>query len=147
MTHTYPYPRPAYTADVVVFCQDEVLLIKRGKYPYAGCYALPGGFVNEGEISKNAAVRELREETGLCLDTRWISPVGIFDTINRDPRGWVISAAYRARIPGKMRVKGMDDAVAAEWVKLNDIESGKIKLAFDHKKIIDMADEQEGKSI
>ncbi len=147
MTHTYNYPRPGYTADTVVFCLDEVLLIQRGKEPYKGCYALPGGFVNEGEVSRVAASRELVEETGLCIPPAHLYPVGIFDDPNRDPRGWVISAAYRTRLIGKMSVKGMDDAIAAEWVKLDDIDSGKIKLAFDHKQIINKAFEDESRSI
>ena len=65
---TYDYPRPALTADVVVVSRDarpHVLLIKRKYEPFAGSWALPGGFVDENERPADAAVRELKEETGI----------------------------------------------------------------------------------
>jgi 8-oxo-dGTP diphosphatase len=142
---SYDYPRPAYTADTVVFCLDEVLLIERGKDPFKGKLALPGGFVNQGETSYQAAARELEEETGLRLIVSPSFLVGLFDNPGRDPRGWVISAAYRARIKNKLAVKGMDDAVGAGWYKLSAIKRS--DLAFDHYKIINNAFDLEGKSL
>jgi 8-oxo-dGTP diphosphatase len=136
--HQYEYPRPAYTADCVVFNSAEVLLIRRGKEPFKGSLALPGGFVNDGETSEAAARRELREETG--LDLEHCKPIGVFDLPGRDPRGWTVSAAYvfytRQRI-----VRGMDDAISAIWVPLNKLD--RQSLAFDHIKIIDSALKQE----
>ena len=66
MPYTYDFPRPGLTADCVVFglADDaplQVLLIQRAKYPFEGCWAVPGGFVNEGETPLQAAQRELRE--------------------------------------------------------------------------------------
>lgn len=137
MQHTYDYPRPAYTADCVVFNGAEVLLIRRGKEPFKGMLALPGGFVNERETSKQAAIRELKEETG--LDLEHCKPIGVFDEPGRDPRGWVVSSAYVFRTRQRL-VKGADDAEEALWVPLNRL--GNV-IAFDHAKIIDTALSQE----
>lgn len=134
---TYEYPRPAYTADCVVLNGADVLLIRRGKDPFKGQLALPGGFVNSGETSKAAAIRELSEETGLALEH--CKPIGVFDEPGRDPRGWVVSMAYTFRTRQRL-VKGGDDATEAIWVPVNRLGS---KLAFDHLKIIDQALAQE----
>ncbi|HKP12945.1 MAG TPA: NUDIX hydrolase, partial [Blastocatellia bacterium] len=67
--YCYEYPRPAVTADIVLFHRDgeriEVLLIKRAGEPFKGAWAVPGGFIDEGESLERAAARELKEETGL----------------------------------------------------------------------------------
>lgn len=131
----YDYPRPAYTADIVVFNTDKVLLIKRGKDPFKGKLALPGGFVNPGETSYEAARRELLEETGLTI---YSSPrlVGIYDKPGRDPRGWIVSAAYVCRT-SQTHVKAGDDAADAVWVSINSLYRD--MLAFDHHRIINDA--------
>lgn len=131
----YDYPRPAYTADTVVFNGAKVLLVVRGKNPFKGRLALPGGFVNEGETSLEAAQRELNEETGLFLTTV-PKLVGIYDKPGRDPRGWVITAAYSVRT-SQLHLKAGDDAVDAKWVPINLL--GRDLLSFDHFKIINDA--------
>lgn len=133
---TYDYPRPAYTADCVVFNGAEVLLVRRGSEPFKGMLALPGGFVNEGETAEQAAKRELLEETGLALDR--CSPIGTFDRPGRDPRGWTVSSAFVFRTRQRL-VRGGDDAIEAIWVPLNRLGL----IAFDHNKIIDQALNQE----
>ncbi len=137
--HKYPYPRPAYTTDIVVFNLDSVLLIRRGKDPFKGKLALPGGFVDEDETSIHAAIRELEEEAGLILKS---TPklVGIYDDPGRDPRGWTVSTAYMARTR-QIHVQYGDDAVDAAWFPIASLDS--ITLAFDHKKIINDAWELE----
>ena len=86
MPYTYRYPRPSLTADCVVFGLDQkdlkVLLIERDREPFAGKWALPGGFVDEDETPEEAARRELAEETGLsgvflvfCLSSNRSFPV------------------------------------------------------------------------
>lgn len=146
----YDYPRPAYTTDIVVFCLDKVLLIRRGKQPYQNMLALPGGFVNEGETGEQAAYRELKEETG--LRGVHLYQLGIYDGPGRDPRGWTISQAFRARVRSfrarvrsELRVKGMDDAVSAEWWNVDNLSDS--ILAFDHYKIIKDALEEEMKFV
>lgn len=136
--YTYKYPRPAYTADTVLVADNgngglSVLLIKRGGEPFKGAWALPGGFVNEGESSVEAARRELAEETGVNVpDADSLALIGIYDTPGRDPRGWTISAAYAGQVSRIVDAKGGDDAAEARWFPLNDLP----KLAFDHGRII-----------
>jgi 8-oxo-dGTP diphosphatase len=68
--YCYDYARPAVTVDIIVVTREKrprVLLIRRKHEPFAGCWALPGGFVDEGETVVQAARRELHEETGLKL--------------------------------------------------------------------------------
>jgi 8-oxo-dGTP diphosphatase len=86
------------TVDVVVLAHatdiPSVLLIQRRNPPFAGSWALPGGFVEEGERVIDAAPRELAEETGLQVDE--LDLLGVYDTPGRDPRGWTVSVVYLA---------------------------------------------------
>jgi len=142
--YTYEYPRPAVTSDCVVFGFDgkylNVLLVKRGIEPFKGEWALPGGFLQMDETSEECAARELQEETG--ADGLVLKQVGTFSTIDRDPRGRVISVAfYTLANPdniSKMAIKGGDDAAEAKWFSLEEIQNN-IKLAFDHNKIVESA--------
>ena len=83
------YPKPALTADCAIFARRgegwQLLLIKRGGHPYLGCWALPGGFADEGETIEQTAARELEEET--CLSGIPLKLVGIYSAPGRDPRG------------------------------------------------------------
>lgn len=133
---TYDYPRPAVTVDLVVFATEgasvRVLLIRRKNKPYAGRWAIPGGFVNMGEPFEKAARRELEEETGLVVAGP-IAFVGVFGRPGRDSRGRTISIAHATTIPPPLpAIAGGDDAAEAEWVALDEIG----KLAFDHDEIL-----------
>ena len=135
MAHSYPYPRPALTADAVVFTilrdQLHLLLVQRGGEPFKGCWALPGGFCQEEERSEECALRELVEETG--VRDIWMEQLKTFDAPRRDPRGWVVSVAYFALIDGtKVRLTGATDASDARWWSIDDLPG----LAFDHRKIV-----------
>ncbi len=130
------YPRPALTVDMVVFSTQSgklhVLLIQRGAQPFAGEWALPGGFVNIDEPLEAAAARELEEETGLIgIDLEQLHTYG---DPQRDPRGRVVTVAYVGLLPSEARtdVHGADDAERAEWFPIDNLP----QLAFDHHQIV-----------
>lgn len=133
----YKYPHPAITADCIVFAHDgddvKVLLIERRDEPCKGQWAFPGGFMNIDETAENAAIRELKEETGLTVKD--IHQVGAFSTVDRDPRERVVTIAYYIEVEGLPVVKGEDDARQAKWFSLKALP----KLAFDHAEILEKA--------
>ncbi len=148
------YPRPSLTADVVLVTLGDaglrVLLIRRKADPFAGEYALPGGFVEPTETVGEAASRELEEETGLT--GLRLEQLGCFSKPGRDPRGWTVTVAHLGLVPfGQLgEVKAGDDASDAAWLDLTvegmglgfslqrDGEPVKA-LAFDHNDILDAA--------
>ncbi len=115
------YPQPSVTADIIVFCETDqqvkILLIRRKNHPYLGKWALPGGFVRETESVQETAVRELEEETH--LKGVQVEPVGLFSVPGRDPRGWVVSEAYVAKISHQPELQADDDAMDAAWFNLS----------------------------
>ncbi|GEM_PF-164832 len=136
----YKYPHPAMTADCVVFSVDfsgepKLLLIERASEPCKGRWAFPGGFMNIDETAGQCASRELLEETGLEINN-W-KEVGVFSTVDRDPRERVVTVAFCAVVFGESlcEVKGGDDAHCAAWCKLSELPP----LAFDHEQILDKA--------
>jgi 8-oxo-dGTP diphosphatase len=143
MEFTYKYPRMLVTVDAIVFLKDEstgtpkILLIQRKNYPYQGCYALPGGFVEMGETLKEAATRELFEETG--LNEVDLTQLATFDKIDRDPRDRNICIVhYGFTTMNNANIAGGDDAETAEWFSIDKLPS----LAFDHTEIIEFAREK-----
>jgi len=84
--------RPLIAVDGVLIKDGKILLVRRGKEPFRGYYALPGGFVEYGETVERAVVREVYEETG--IKTRVKELLGVYSDPNRDPRGHVISIAF-----------------------------------------------------
>src|SRR3954454_2271522 len=137
MPHTYDYPRPSLTVDVVIVTREanpRVLLIRRRKDPFAGAWAIPGGFVDEGEPLAAAAERELREETGVT-DVA-LEQLAAFGDPGRDPRGWTVSVAFLARVAADTTATAADDAAAVGWHRLDKLPR---KLAFDHATILERA--------
>lgn len=131
MTFVYEYARPCVTVDVIVSHHNKILLIKRGKEPFNGYWALPGGFVDMHEDLETAASRELKEETG--LDLRKLTQFRAYGKPERDPRHRTISVVYYAvieRVPET--IKAGDDADEAAWFDLSSLPN----LAFDHKHIL-----------
>ena len=132
---TYDYPRPMVTVDAAVFREADgawqVLLVCRGREPFAGCWALPGGFVEMEEPLRVAALRELEEETGVT-GVR-LDQFHAFGEPGRDPRGRSISGVY-AGIAGAdtPAPRGGDDAADARWFPLDALPA----LAFDHAGIV-----------
>lgn len=134
--YCYKYPHPAVTTDCVIFGYEDmklkVLLIERGREPYIGKWAFPGGFIQMEETVEQGALRELKEETGLSAD--YIEQFHCFSDPQRDPRERVISIAFLALVKIS-EVKGGDDAAKAQWFDLDKIP----QLAFDHDLILRMA--------
>jgi 8-oxo-dGTP diphosphatase len=125
----------AVATDLVVLAISEnalrLLLVRRGTEPFAGQWALPGGFVEDGESLDDCARRELQEETGVEL--RRLDQLAAFSAPDRDPRGDVISVAYLAlvRANGKALVAS-SDAAEANWRDIDALP----KLAFDHDEVV-----------
>jgi len=134
------YRNPALTVDAVVLNHQasgvlgdtySVLLVERGREPFKGSFALPGGFVDYGEDIENAIHREIEEETGLTgLPFRQFRTFG---KPGRDPRGHTVSVVYVAVIIGEPPdVIGGDDAASATWAPISRLP----ELAFDHAYIL-----------
>jgi biotin synthase len=167
MPYTYQYARPALTVDCVIFGlvdagltgsrpaaqmasrtgapashewhpeTPKVLLIQRGREPFVGCWALPGGFVEVGETVEQAARRELEEETGLA-GVR-LEQLHTFSEPDRDPREHVVSVVHYGLVNIRdCRIRAADDARKADWFPVDDLPP----LAFDHEKILRMAIER-----
>jgi bifunctional NMN adenylyltransferase/nudix hydrolase len=153
--HLDDYPRqwgkgPFVTADAVVIQSGHILLVERGQLPGKGLLALPGGFVNPDERVRDAAIRELREETGIADGKGQIPPAmlasfiddgrtRIFDAPNRSLRGRIITHAYLFRMPERRKlfsVKGGDDAAHARWYRIGDLAAE--QFFEDHWSIINL---------
>ena len=138
MPYTYQYPRPALTVDCVVFGYDatvlKVLLIQRDLEPFAGKWALPGGFVHLDETLEAAARRELWEETSVA--DLFLEQLYTFGAVARDPRERVVSVAYYALIDLFSRqLNAASDARNAAWYTVDATPP----LAFDHQEILALA--------
>lgn len=137
-----PYAPTFVTTDAVITQSGYVLLVKRGGFPYKGCWALPGGYLDKGQFVEDNMIKELREETCIKVPAKVLKGSirnrKIFDHPDRDPRGRTITHAFHIDLgfPSEKlpRVRGADDAVHAEWVPLSEVRSETI--AFDHFHII-----------
>lgn len=128
-----------YTTNIVVIWREQVLLIQR-RWDQ-GIWALPGGDVDLGETSHAAAVRELREETGLDILVDHLAKIGVYDTPGREPRGLVASVVHLACLDDlndRLGIQAGDDAIEVRFVPLSDLDE--IKLAFDHRDMVSSAE-------
>jgi 8-oxo-dGTP diphosphatase len=134
--YCYDYPRPAVTVDLVVFARAgdalRVLMIRRKSDPFAGRWALPGGFLDINEPIEVGARRELQEETGVKVEGP-LALLGVWDDPGRDPRGRTISLAHATVLKSPPPdPKAADDAEKAAWLD----PEGLTGLAFDHDRIL-----------
>ena len=115
-----PLPTPVPAVGVVCLRGDSVLLIRRGTPPRLGEWSLPGGRIEPGERAVDAALRELREETGVEAEITGLIDVvdGIFPEAGRH----YVLIDYAARWVSGEPVAG-DDALEARFVALDEIES------------------------
>jgi 8-oxo-dGTP diphosphatase len=135
-TNERGYEVPTLATDAVLIEDGQVLLIRRGKDPAEGQWALPGGFVEVGETIEQACVRELAEETG--IEAEPVELVGVYSDPDRDPRGHIISTPFVVRRTTEAEgidAAGADDAAEAAWFDLVDLPA----MAFDHGQILDDA--------
>jgi bifunctional NMN adenylyltransferase/nudix hydrolase len=123
-----PYPPIFVTVDSIVIQSGHVLLVKRGALPGKGLWAIPGGFINQNERIEDAAIRELREETGIKVPEPVlrgsIVAKEVFDSPTRSSRGRTITHAFLFKLRDDItlpKVKGMDDAEKAKWVPLGNL--------------------------
>lgn len=127
MSYTYQYPRPAVTTDaILVSSKNTVLLIERGREPYKGKWALPGGFVDMDESLETACRREVEEETGLQVAD--INQFRAYGGVDRDPRHRTISVVFYAFLKEEIPPVAGDDAAKAKWFAFDQLP----ELAFDH---------------
>lgn len=131
----------------------SILLIKRGEHPYKGKWALPGGFLQVTETLEKAAIRELREETG--IEKAYMEQLYSFSSLDRDPRARIISVAYLALLNKRTLLRATTDATEAKWFEVSykklskhtkklilrsEVEEVEAKdMAFDHADIIILA--------
>ncbi|MGI5864060.1 MAG: NUDIX domain-containing protein [Myxococcales bacterium] len=123
------YKNPIPTVDTIIELPDGRIVLVRRRNPPHG-WALPGGFVDEGEALAAAAVREAKEETG--LDVELVTQLFTYSEPRRDPRQHTVSTVFVARASGEPR--GADDADEATGFPLDRLPS---PLAFDHAQIIE----------
>lgn len=132
--YCYDYPRHAVTVDIVLVSREarpRVLLIRRRKEPFAGEWALPGGFVEVDETLEAAARRELREETGVSVGS--LEQLQAFGDPGRDPRGPTVSVVFLARVAAsQLEPRAADDAADVAWHPLSRPPA----MAFDHDQIL-----------
>ncbi len=122
---------PKLVTDVVIPAEGGVFLIRRANEPFEGEWALPGGFVEVGETVEGAAVREVREETGLEVEIERL--VGVYSEPERDPRGHNVSVVFLARIVG-----GEPEA-ATDAAEVTVLDPKSVELAFDHREVVEDA--------
>ena len=128
----------AIAVDVVLFTiQDgtlKVLLVKRRQPPYRGAWALPGGIVGADESVDAAALRELQEETN--IGNIYLEQLYTFGDPERDPRGRVITVSYYALVNWQQfQLKARQRVTEASWFPVRRLP----ELAFDHRRIVDLA--------
>ncbi|MFH1981620.1 MAG: NUDIX hydrolase [Pseudomonadota bacterium] len=140
------YPSmPRVAVGALVIHDARVLLVRRGKPPAEGLWAIPGGSVRLGESLQSAAEREISEETGIVI--RAGAPIYTFDVIHRDPDGAVrfhyvivdVVAEYLSGVPSPG-----DDATEAAWMppdQLAALDMAPVTRRFLEDHFIDIAGE------
>lgn len=129
---------PAVTVDIIIVAAEgnalKVLLVRRRQDPFAGQWAVPGGFVKANESLEEAAARELAEETGLTNVE--LVQLHTFGDPKRDPRQRTITVVYVGRVPSTaLQLRPGDDAAEVAWFSLLELPD----LAFDHAQILEFA--------
>lgn len=122
LRHELWYDGPNYTADSVIInpASQKILLIKRS----SGEWALPGGFIDPGEDSLAAAIRETREETGVTIsDGATLIFRGLVDDPRNRQESWIETSAYLFTVSDTIKATGHDDAIDAGWRSIDNLPS------------------------
>lgn len=117
------YKNPTPTVDIIIEVGERIVLIRRKNEPHG--WAIPGGFVDEGETVENAAVREAAEETNLNVTLEEL--LYVYSDPQRDPRQHTMSTVFVATADGEPR--GADDAEEARLFGRDELPED---LVFDH---------------
>lgn len=131
------YDAPSVAADLVILSKDkkQILLVTRGSHPYANCLALPGGFyAPEDDTIEQCAIRELQEETGVTVDMADLELTKVSSGKGRDPRGWIVSVAYKVVLKEDVKPLANSDVILCKWYDIDQLPT--LNLAFDHEQII-----------
>lgn len=121
-------------ADTLLIAEGtHILLVKRLHPPYADMWALPGGFVEDGEDLHEAAARELMEETSVRFPAGALVQFRTYGKPGRDPRGRTVSVVFAAITKHRPEAKAADDAKEVGWFSLPDLPA----MAFDHRQVVD----------
>ena len=138
--YEYKFPMASLAVDILAYSPDaeKVLLIRRKNDPYAGCLALPGGFVEiESETFRQAAQREFLEEVGLDVPVAHFDEYMLLDNPQRDSRSRVVSQVFICQLyPDELysAVAG-DDAAKIELIDYSEILHQ--TYAFDHRLVLE----------
>ncbi|MDR0816808.1 MAG: NUDIX hydrolase [Desulfovibrio sp.] len=124
------YANPTPTTDVIIYTPVRGVVMIERKNPPPG-FALPGGFIEEGEQAEEAAVREMREETG--LDVELTGLLGVYSRPDRDPRQHTLSVVFTGTPCNPDQLRAGDDAKSAAFYPLDALPA---PLAFDHARIL-----------
>lgn len=133
------YKYPSLASDALVLRRKgdkvDILLIKRGREPFKGKFAFPGGFVDYNEDPIHGCLRELKEETSLIGQK--IELFTVKSNPDRDPRSHVVSLMYYVEVDPNAEPKAGDDAAHAQFYDLNEIaKMDKSEFSFDHYEVI-----------
>ena len=131
------YPRIEVSVDVVALTMvDQVLhalLVKRGREPFAGRWALPGAWLEVDEDLAPSAARELHHETGIALHPDELRQIGTYGDLHRDPRRRVVSVAHLAEVEHHVDPEVGAGAIDAAWIPVADVlRQDADPMAFDH---------------
>ena len=128
------YKVPNLATDSIVTKGDNILLITRGRDPFKGMHAFPGGFVDYGEDPEDACLRELKEECDVDGQGK-PELICVAGAPSRDPRKHVVSIVYNVDIDPEAKVNAGDDAATAKWYNIYEVRDN-FQMAFDHKDIL-----------
>lgn len=121
------YLYPDVAVDMIIEKDDKILMVRRNGKTFQYSYAIPGGFINEGERVEDAAVREMEEEINVDVEPTDI--LGVYSAPHRDPRGHIVTVVFVGKIISG-EPKAGDDAQDVKWVSWKDL--GHTRISSDH---------------